>query len=317
MARLFNLIFFVLFTYFAVKKLSSLGANFSITMFLIGIMPMVLHQAASISYDTFIFSIAFLLIAYILFAVNNERKLSKNEFICIFILSVLIAPFRLIYLPLCFLCLLIPKERFESEKQALIAKVVIIASSILILLVFNINTMLNESDILRPWATLTLTDVFNNPFGVLRIILRTVGERFAEYFLLEGIGLLMSGRTLRIPTIIPLVLLIVLLLSTINYHTDDLIVLTGGQKLFSLVCIAACCFLAFFAMLLFWTPYGSLFVEGIQGRYFIPLLPLFFAILKNRVLISKKEIGPILMGVTILMQCVTLAYIVTVTVDRY
>ena len=42
--------------------------------------------------------------------------------------------------------------------------------------------------------------------------------------------------------------------------------------------------------LLTWTPYGSKVIEGTQGRYFLPVLPLVVLLLRNRNLTLKKGI---------------------------
>lgn len=48
--------------------------------------------------------------------------------------------------------------------------------------------------------------------------------------------------------------------------------------------ILSCIFLIFFALYITWTPMNSSAVEGVQGRYFIPLLPLI-----NLFFISRRK----------------------------
>ena len=45
------------------------------------------------------------------------------------------------------------------------------------------------------------------------------------------------------------------------------------------------------AMLLSWTSRDSQIIEGIQGRYFLPILPLFLLLLKNETVVLKRDIS--------------------------
>ena len=44
-----------------------------------------------------------------------------------------------------------------------------------------------------------------------------------------------------------------------------------------------------FSMLLAWTPKTSLTISGVQGRYFLPLLPISLMLLKNKLIVFKKN----------------------------
>ena len=56
-----------------------------------------------------------------------------------------------------------------------------------------------------------------------------------------------------------------------------------------------------FAGLMFgWTSGDAVAVEGIQGRYFLPIIPLITLLLRNKVIVSKRNLeGYILWGVGI------------------
>jgi len=60
-----------------------------------------------------------------------------------------------------------------------------------------------------------------------------------------------------------------------------------------------------FAMLLAWTSHDALWIEGVQGRYFLPLLPVFLFGLQNKTVQSElpfKRLVPY--GFVILNLCV-------------
>ena len=39
-----------------------------------------------------------------------------------------------------------------------------------------------------------------------------------------------------------------------------------------------------------WTPESSMVIEGVQGRYFLPVLPLLLLLTRNRTLVLRKDI---------------------------
>ena len=57
--------------------------------------------------------------------------------------------------------------------------------------------------------------------------------------------------------------------------------ISGGQRVW-IWCICLMCLGALmFSMLLAWTPVSATFIKGVQGRYLLPLLPVFMLSLKN------------------------------------
>lgn len=74
-----------------------------------------------------------------------------------------------------------------------------------------------------------------------------------------------------------------ILLSAIGYTI--FIIFTGNQRshtilrLLILASIIGSCFLAFLSMHLFWGPAGMRYIEGVQGRYFLPMIPFLIALL--------------------------------------
>ena len=66
--------------------------------------------------------------------------------------------------------------------------------------------------------------------------------------------------------------------------------MSGGQKLWMviLVFLSACLVLA--SMLLGWTPRELTYITGVQGRYFIPLLPLVLLVVFDKRLVINMDL---------------------------
>lgn len=60
-------------------------------------------------------------------------------------------------------------------------------------------------------------------------------------------------------------------------------------------------------MLLQWTPMGHVSVEGVQGRYFLPFMPVLLTACKNRVVVLKGRIDRGIAVAAVTGQLLTLA----------
>jgi uncharacterized membrane protein len=78
------------------------------------------------------------------------------------------------------------------------------------------------------------------------------------------------------------------------------------QRLFYLVISASVIGLSMLAMFLAWTSDTSPVIEGIQGRYFIPIVPLVLFSIKNRYAITQKWYVPLLILGTLFLNSVVL-----------
>jgi uncharacterized membrane protein len=67
-------------------------------------------------------------------------------------------------------------------------------------------------------------------------------------------------------------------------------------------------------MFIGWTSDIRNIITGVQGRYFIPLIPLALLILKNRFNIENRIYSFVLIGCVMIMQFFTIRYILNVTI---
>ena len=62
-------------------------------------------------------------------------------------------------------------------------------------------------------------------------------------------------------------------------------------------------------MALSWTPVGSEYIMGVQGRYFLPMLPLFLVILRNNRIVVRKNIDKLAIEGLLLLQTGVIFYL--------
>lgn len=66
---------------------------------------------------------------------------------------------------------------------------------------------------------------------------------------------------------------------------------SGGQRIWIGVVCAGCAGLVMLSMLIAWTPLSSRVINGVQGRYFLPFLPVLLLALKNDTVVLTKNLN--------------------------
>ena len=65
-----------------------------------------------------------------------------------------------------------------------------------------------------------------------------------------------------------------------------------------------------------WTPKGAEVIAGVQGKYFIPVLPIAMLALQNNRIVLKKKIDTFLISGTCVLQIAALMSIMSVIITR-
>lgn len=277
-ARIINLIFFLALSYFAIKK----TPIFKWVFCFLWLTPTTIFQAASASVDAFTFGICFVVIAHFLFyAFDEKSEVGKLEIFKIFVFCFLAALCKQAYVFLPLLFLTIPRRKFKSNIVyfaiffALLA--VCLASvgawAALVKPIF----MPYRGDIeINPDAQLKF--IFEYPFAFLKIIV-TSYINFSPYYFLTFFGQL-TWLDLFVPRWLTIYLFTVVMGISLLDKTFGVKVSKLNKAIFLVIIILT---MLVIATLLYmsWSPIGGDRIAGIQGRYFIPVAPLFFLLFYN------------------------------------
>lgn len=277
LGRLTNLFFFAVCVYFAVKRIP----RFKELMTLTALLPMTLQQAASYSYDAFINGMAFLFIASLIREYAAEGKMSRKDFLWLLIPGALLTPAKAVYSALLFLALLIPTRRFGSGKRkwGMTAFAAVICLGMLIAVNFPslYNRILSASSGYELQSSMgyslyTVSFILEHPGETGRIFLNTLSS-FFPMWMIGCIGWALSGLSLTIPMeyVYGFALL---LIAAVVYRKPGEAKITVGQRAAFVGCFAVVVLLTMLALFTGWTPVGDSVVQGVQGRYFLPVLPL-------------------------------------------
>jgi len=288
LGRLCNLIFFIICVYFAIRIIP-FKKNL---VFIIGLLPMCLHQAASFSFDGFINGLSILLVSCILYSIYNKEPITKKEIYWIIIAIALLAPAKVIYYPLIFLIFLIPKERFNNLNTCIINKSIILGVGIITILIFSLPNILSISKepLKLNWEgyeNYSLKYIITNPLHTIKIFINTINVK-GNFYIYSTFGHLLSGLSLPLPIWIFNILITVIILLSFKNKEDTFEIKNAYKLLLFSICLIIY-ILAGFSMLIGWTSKIHQYIEGVQGRYFIPfLLPLFLLIYNNTIIIVKN-----------------------------
>jgi len=270
LGRLANLLAWVLLTYYAIK----ITPVHKWVFFMISFIPVTLFEAASLSADSFMLGLSFLVIAvFFNIALDDyKKKINLKDIYILFIILLLLALSKQVYFILLFLVFLIPLEKFGSRKKMIIVSAFLISSVLLItglwsFLVKDLYVPIMPQISVLGQILYILGDPFRFPFVVLNTFLQlglSYQILFVGNFVLD-IPLPVWWIGIYLFTILPVSLLDKCDVEVRFKHKLISFII------FIMTSILLCAFVYFS-----WTPVGQNTIDGIQGRYFIPVLPLLF-----------------------------------------
>lgn len=269
LGRVFNFALFILLIYLSIKLIPFMKKE----ILLLALLPMTMQEGISLSPDAMTIGCSFLLLSYVLYLKNDkEKKITNKEFALLSIISIVLSLCKIVYLPICLLLFLIPKEKFNSKKDKII-KIVGLAIFVIIinLIWIKVASRFLEYDI-RPGVNTSdqITFILHYPIEYIKVMGSTT-LHFGRYFVFSALGtnlelldLLIAKKYLLINIIFTILLLFV----------DKNVKLEKKNKLMFVFISLSTILLIYTSIYLQWNPVGNSIIEGLQGRYFMPLLPL-------------------------------------------
>lgn len=272
LARIINFIFWVILLYVSIK-LIPFCKNI---IFFISLLPIALQEGVSLSPDGFTFALSVLLFSYVINKVRSKTSLNKKDYIFMFIVCTLLALCKIVYLPLCLLIILIPYKNFGTKKK----KWIFIGSLASFVVLINLVWLIYANDLLQ-FARYDSTEqkqfILNNPFNYLLVIMRTVVYRGEE--IVDGLfGYSLESFNIKMPYLTYYANMIIF--GVLCYkESQSKNACSKYIKLMITFIIFSIFILVNTSLYIQWTAPHASMVDGIQGRYFLPvifMIPLLF-----------------------------------------
>ena len=267
LSRLFNMILCIIIIYFCIKYIPIMK---KIT-FLAALFPMSMQLFSSVSADGSIICAGFAIITFVLYSREKMKRLLnyKDVLLLIFICSVLVIS-KPVYAFLCPLLFWIPQKRFKSNRQKI--TIIFFIGAILLSLVL-LRLLFAPIGEARFDSAAQINLITSNPFIYLGIIFKNFFLS-PNQFITGAIGEHLEWLSVDLysPYIITFFLFFGFLCA--EHETK----ITRSLRIFVLCSFFTIVIFTFTTMFIQWTEPGSTIIEGVQGRYFLPiilLIPLF------------------------------------------
>lgn len=256
-----------------------------VLILLIAFFPMFMQEAVSLAGDSITNVLSLAIPAYALYLSASSRpKLLKRQFIIMLALSCGIALCKVVYLPLCFLFLLIPSRKFGSVKRYIAAESILIIAAVCC----NFLWLSVSSGFLTPEITGAGVNsaqqvhyILTHPLNYFQTVANTIKTQGSQ-LILTCVGQKLGWLNIEISKKILLPYLLVLLFAAMIVKKDALITLKAKEKLIIGGVVITVCALIFTSLYVQWTPYKESVILGLQGRYFIPVVLLICLLLTTK-----------------------------------
>lgn len=278
LGRLFNLFWYAMLIGLAVK----IAPEMKILILFVASLPISIQQAASFSPDATINGLSLLLIAYFLkLYCDEDKKIHSKEITLFGLLSILVILSKVTNIFIAGLFLLLPESKFKDKKGMFISKILILVLAIAVgggyyfyttTFAPNIEAQafLGEANV---DAAKQIQYIINNFFEWLRNFMGAMINQSEEYIrMLNWFGCLDYKYSV-------LSMVCVFMFGKLCFQ-DVNIEINRFRKILIFLMIMGIYGFSCLALYISWTPVGTDYIDGIQGRYFIPLIamiPLLFA----------------------------------------
>ena len=283
LGRVGNLLFYAGCLFLSVRRAPRYKTVLGVT----ALLPMALQQAASLSYDCFTNGAAFLFTAELLYALYGRSPMTKKDRLRLLFTGVLLTPAKAAYVTMLPLVCLVPAERFGGKREKRRAAAELLCLSALALVAVYLPGILSKGPAdprALNWEgghNYTTAFVLAHPGETLRIFGRSFLDR-APSWAFTAVGGILGGTSRILPFWIPAALLAAAWLAAREPGEGP----TAGTRVWFVLAGVGTALLFLITMFFTWTSDDRTIIQGVQGRYFLPVLPLLLIALS---LPSRRE----------------------------
>jgi len=295
LGRLFSFLFFACLSYLAVKT-TPVGKN---AFMAISLLPMTINIAGSYANDAGIIGLSFLFIALCLKAAYTSKQVTRKNLIAIAIIAILLAPCKLVYSLLIVMVLVVPATVFSSKKRARLYKSGVIFLSICSVLLLRLSMLLYVAGVESSGLVNrggeegyyhTISEFFIDPLGTIAFFARSL-DVFGDFYITTLIGgwLGWFQDGIAAPWFVVLAFIFLLALSFLKTPDDSAEINKKHRILyFSIFCLGL--FAIMLGMFIGWTFTHETEIQGVQGRYLLPFLPMIALAIRSNTVVSKRNL---------------------------
>lgn len=317
--RMANLILFILFGTLGIYFLP----KFKEFIFLVSLLPTTIELAASYSYDAVMISSMIFFVSYVFFLAHEKKEFDIKDLVIVSLIAGLVLPCKMVYFPMLLMLFSIPLYKFKFRGKVdgkikkeniaffLASAVVVLLSWVFAMYLVNRSTVVgystsNTSSL--EWAgeeSYTIGYLLHNKLKAVKLFYNTLLLQLEYYHkTMFGAYLGHADDVVGIPYIGFLVLNIGMIFSVFGEAKEKQLLVK--ERVLTGISIFFVIFLVLLSMLIAWTPISSEFIEGVSGRYFIPVLLPLLMICRNNKIAIKDETKRNIIFLFILINAISL-----------
>lgn len=293
--RLLNFIVSFLIIHYSIKK----SKENKIILLLVATIPMLLQQMISYSYDSLLNSFMIFYI-YLIMKHMSSCKMSVLDYVLFFLSFLFVLNIKYIYLLLLLPLIYIVKKgklKINLKTDLIYALKVILPCIIAIVLSYILHKLwINFSVYLNSLTGLVSSSsdasnmslIISNPSMIFSLALNTLSVY--GWFYIKSLFGYFGWFAFSFDDYIYYIYF-VLIFITIMSRKLSTNLFTSIQRIFNIIIVFALVSFVFGAMYISWSSYGLDYIDGVQGRYFLPILPLLLISIvpKNKQIFSQFD----------------------------
>ena len=301
LCRFVNLMIVIICCYYAIKNVP----HFKKAFLVVTLFPIFIQQSAAINMDYLTNAVAILLISFIIQLIYKKDKITNKEFAILGGLCFILSLGKFGYFPILLLFFLVSNDKFKNKYQAWAIKIAFILGTLILSFFFSLSAATVE----------TATNVygikyfFTNPIDSINVFIRTVFARldqdiFRGFF--DGFAYSTVWHQSLFKTFMYLMYFVFIIMSDEN---DEEISKISRCVLFGItILVIGIVYAIAFSQ---WTKTGERLINGIQARYFLPVLvPIYIGISNIKFNLDIKDKRLVYSTIVTIGFCISFATIV-------
>lgn len=316
--KIANLLVYCLFMYLAIKIMPVK----KYLLFVFALLPTNLSLASNYSYDGFITSLFAFSFALFMSKLYDDKKVDAKWTIKYTLASAFAVLPKAVYAPLVLLPLVFKKDKFEDKKQMYKFKGALIFLAIILVSTFMLPTLLSPTvagDQRGTGVTSIagqLSYVLSNPIAYTGLLLGSTFGQFIDKFF-GSLSIIKMGYIGSAPFIFLIILDALMIFFAFTNLDQEELKLNRYQRGFLLFILFAVNCLIWTALYLSFTAVGSNVIQGVQGRYFLPLLIILLVCCQINKFRLKVDKNQLIFGLSMTMSIILLVTVYLVALTHF
>lgn len=310
LGKIFALMFYIICCYLGIRWMP-FGKEI---IAFVALLPFSIETATSYSYDCEVLALTMLMVGYVMHLTYVKEKITWKDIVAWCILTAWIGPCKVIYVLLGGMIAIVPKTKFKNKKIYWGTLAIVFLTGIIAIYLTRISVVsaMVGGNVEDEYYTLSmfLSDI---PKGLL-LIGKSI-DLYMDDYLRQMFGSMYSWMDIKLPFTFVVLYIGLMLLICVKPEREQYEMTKKQKYILAGICIIISGGIV--AGLMFgWTLKDSIAVEGIQGRYFLPVLPIVILMMRNKWIVVKKNMDRIaILGIGML-QYITYLKLYTFIIAR-